>query len=206
MPLALVLLLAACARDGELDETGGISAVRSPCPAVAVPAATGDVTLFNPPGSTDARAVELTAVITNVRSTCGPSGTDIVAQANFDVIATRTNTSGARDVVLPYFVTVVQGGDTVVAKRINRVTVHFDDGQRRGTGRGQGGSVIAASAAQLPPAIVERLQKKRKASDPDASIDPMAAPEVRSAVARATFELLVGFQLTPEQLRYNATR
>jgi hypothetical protein len=29
---------------------------------------------------------------------------------------------------------------------------------------------------------------------------------VRTAVARATFELLVGFQLTDEQLAYNATR
>jgi hypothetical protein len=29
---------------------------------------------------------------------------------------------------------------------------------------------------------------------------------VRAAVERAPFELLVGFELTPEQLRYNATR
>ena len=31
-------------------------------------------------------------------------------------------------------------------------------------------------------------------------------PTIRDAVARATFEHLVGFQLTQEQLRYNATR
>jgi hypothetical protein len=34
----------------------------------------------------------------------------------------------------------------------------------------------------------------------------MADPAVREAVRRASFELLVGFQLTPEQLAYNATR
>ena len=31
-------------------------------------------------------------------------------------------------------------------------------------------------------------------------------PAVKAAVARATFELLVGFQLTEQQLAYNATR
>jgi hypothetical protein len=34
----------------------------------------------------------------------------------------------------------------------------------------------------------------------------MSDPTVRAAVQRASFELLVGFQLTPEQLAYNATR
>jgi hypothetical protein len=34
----------------------------------------------------------------------------------------------------------------------------------------------------------------------------MADPQVRTALQRATFELLVGFQLTESQLAYNATR
>jgi hypothetical protein len=34
----------------------------------------------------------------------------------------------------------------------------------------------------------------------------MSDPAVRAAVTRATFEFLVGFQLTQEQLAYNATR
>jgi hypothetical protein len=34
----------------------------------------------------------------------------------------------------------------------------------------------------------------------------MADPAVREAVRRASFELLVGFQLTQDQLAYNATR
>ena len=36
--------------------------------------------------------------------------------------------------------------------------------------------------------------------------DPLADPAVRSAVANATFEHLIGFQLTQDQLKYNATR
>ena len=42
--------------------------------------------------------------------------------------------------------------------------------------------------------------------DADAAVDPLSRPEVKAAVARATFEVLVGFQLTQDQLTYNATR
>jgi hypothetical protein len=34
----------------------------------------------------------------------------------------------------------------------------------------------------------------------------MADPAVQKAVANATFEQLVGFELTQDQLKYNATR
>jgi hypothetical protein len=34
----------------------------------------------------------------------------------------------------------------------------------------------------------------------------MSDPAVRAAVANATFEHLVGFQLSEQQLRYNVTR
>ena len=40
----------------------------------------------------------------------------------------------------------------------------------------------------------------------DVIVVVVPAPAVRAAVQRATFELLVGFQLTEAQLRYNATR
>ena len=52
----------------------------------------------------------------------------------------------------------------------------------------------------------EKLTRKRKAGDEDAAVDPLSTPEVRQAVLRASFETLVGFQLTAEQLKYNATR
>ena len=52
----------------------------------------------------------------------------------------------------------------------------------------------------------ERINRKRRAGDADAAIDPLSIPEVRAAVQRASFELLVGFQLTQEQLEYNVRR
>ena len=48
--------------------------------------------------------------------------------------------------------------------------------------------------------------RKRKAGDMDAAVDPLSVPEVSAAVQRASFEMLIGFQMTDAQLQYNATR
>ena len=204
--LVALALLSACARDGEIDQTGGIAITRTACPAVAIPAQTGDITVFNPPSSRDARAVDVTANITNLRVLCGDQGDDVVAEANFAVEARRTNTSGARTVELPYFATVVRGGSVVVSKRVERVTLNFADGQSRASATAKGGAVINRAAATLPADVRAKLTRKRRADDVDASIDPLSAPDVRAAVQRASFELLIGFQLSADQLQYNATR
>ena len=203
---ALCAVLSGCSRDGDIDSTGGISITRSACPAIAVPAYTGDITIFNPPASRDARAIDVVATMTNVRSTCNETGSDVVANATFEVQARRTSGAGARDVVIPYFSTVVQGGRIVVSKSISRVALRFEDGQLRATTTGSAGASINRAAATLPEDIRERITRKRKAGDTDAAIDPLADPAVRDAVARVSFEVLLGFQLTPEQLQYNATR
>lgn len=204
--LAALALLSACARDGEIDATGGISITRSACPALAIPAQTGDITLFNPPASRDARSIDVTANITKMRLTCSDLGAGVIAEGSFVVEARRTDPGGARQVILPYFATVVRGGSTVVSKRVERVTINFADGQVRASATAKGGAVINRAAATLPEDVRQKLTRRRKADDPDASIDPLAAPDVRAAVARVSFELLIGFQLTQDQLRYNATR
>ncbi len=208
LPAILLLALGACSRTGELDPAGGIRVARSACPAVGVPAFTGDVTLFDPPSSRDARAIDVTAAITNLRTTCNDAdqGPEVVATTTFDVQARRRDTASAREVVLPYFVTIVRGGNVVVAKRISRVAINFAAGQDRATTTAVGTSTVARAAATLPENVREQIMKKRKAGREDAAVDPMSEPGVRTAVARASFELLVGFQLTPDQLQYNATR
>ena len=200
------LLLAGCARQGEFDSSGGIIITRNACPAVAVPSHTADITLFDPPGSLDSRAIDVVADITNVRSNCADSGEDVVVTASFDVQARRTNPTGARDVVVPYFATVVQGGRVVVSKRLSRVALHFNDGELRAEAKGTANAYVNRAAVTLPAGIQERITRRRKAGDADAAIDPMADPQVREAVSRSSFELLVGFQLTQAQLQYNATR
>ena len=205
LPALLSLALAACASDGEITATG-ITVTRSACPAVAIPAATGDITLFNPETSRDATAIDVVASITNLRSACDETGEYIVTNATFEVQAQRRNPSGAREVVVPYFATVVQGGTNVVSKRVGRVALRFEDGQYRASSAGTATSRVLRSAATLPEDIRRQITRERKPGDADAALDPMADPTVRAAVQRASFELLVGFQLTQEQLAYNATR
>ena len=65
---------------------------------------------------------------------------------------------------------------------------------------------VNRGAATLPDNVRQILTSPRKAGEADAAVDPLTDPAVRSAVANATFEHLVGFQLTQDQLRYNATR
>ena len=205
-PAVAATLLAGCKTTGNIDETGGITAVRSACPSVAVPAHTGDITLFDPVTSHDASAIDVTAVLTNLRSTCADSGDDIETAVTFSVEARRTRTEAARDVTLPYFVTVLQGGSAVVAKRIGKVTLHFEPGQARASVQGSGSASVSRAAATLSQDVRKKLSEKRRAGDEEAATDPLTRPEIRQAVLRATFEALVGFQLTDAQLKYNATR
>ena len=200
--------LAGCKTAGDLvvEEGVGITALRTVCPAVGIPDHTGDVTLFSPAGAVTADALDLTATITNVRTTCDDTSDRVYAQANFDVYAQRRDTRGARTVELPYFSTVVRGGSAVVAKRIGTVTLTFADGEARAAGTGSGGAFIDRAEATLPDDIRQRITRKRKPGEVEAAVDPLAEPEVRAALARATFELLVGFQLTQDQLAYNGTR
>ena len=200
--------LAGCSREGGLDVSAGVgvNVTRSGCPTVAVPDGTGDITIFNPVSSQDADAIDMVATVTNVRTTCNESGQKIYAQAAFDVQARRSNTQGGRTVTLPYFNTVVQGGSAVISKRVGQVTIQFADGQQRASAQAQAASYIDKASASLPAEIIQKITKKRKPGDPDAALDPMADPEVRAAVVRSSYEMLLGFQLTEDQLRYNVTR
>lgn len=201
-------IVSGCAGEGDLviQEGVGVTAVRSRCPATGIPAYTGDITLFNQPGATTLAAMDVTATITNLRARCDDSGAKIYSEATFDVLASRRDASGARSVDLPYFVTVLQGGTTVQSKRVGTVTVNFAAGQDRAQATARAGAFIDGAAATLPEDIRERITRKRRPGDADAALDPLADPDVKAAVARSTFEVLVGFQLDESQLAYNATR
>jgi len=206
--VALTLALGSCKSKGDLvlDESVGITAVRTACPAVGVPDYTGDITTFTSPGATDAASIDVTAALTNVRSTCNDSGEKVYTSATFDVLARRTNTAAARTVQLPYFVTVMRGGTAVISKRLGMVTLNFAAGQERAQAKGQGAAYVDKAEATLSADIRDRITRKRRAGGTDAATDPLSQPDVRTAVARATFDVLLGFQLTDQQLAYNATR
>ncbi len=206
--LAVAAALAGCRSSGDIiiDEGVGIQAFRTACPAVGIPDFTGDMTMFRTVGNTSANNIDVVAAMTNVRSQCNDSSEKVYTNVTFDVLARRTDVRGARQVTVPYFVTVLRGGRAVVTKRVGQVTLNFADGQERAQASGQGGAFVDKAEASLPAEIRERLTRRRRAGEEDAAVDPLSQPDVKAAVARATFEVLVGFQLTQDQLSYNATR
>jgi hypothetical protein len=206
--LSAVILLSACRHAGDItaENGGGIYAVRTACPIAGVPAGTGDVTLFNPPGSTDSTAIDVTAAITDVRATCQDAGNDVVSTSTFTIVGLRRDAGPARQVVLPYFDVALQGGQNVVAKRVGQAVLNFAAGDIHARTGVQATVRVNRGAATLPQNVRNILTRPRKAGEAEAAIDPLADPAVRTAVANATFEHLVGFQLTQDQLKYNATR
>ncbi|AOL94180.1 hypothetical protein [Porphyrobacter sp. LM 6] len=206
--LTAVAALSACSQKGELviDQGVGIASVLTLCPAVGIPDYTGDVTTFRVPGDTTAANIDVSAAMTDLRASCNDTAEQVYSEATFTVNARRTDTRGARTVELPYFITVLRGGSAVVAKRIGTVTLTFADGQDRATATGKAGSFVNRADAALPEDIREKITKRRRAGDAEAALDPLADPEVKAAIARTRFEMLVGFQLTEDQLKYNVTR
>lgn len=202
---AAVLALSGCLKPGTVEETG-VYTIRSTCPQLGIPAGTGDITLFSPPGRTDAAAIDVVATMTNLRSQCSEDAANVVSTATFDVVATRRDAAEARQVTLPYYNVIAQGGTAVVAKKIGYVALNFAAGSLRAQTNAQATARVSRSAVALPEEVRRELTRRRNPGDADAAIDPLADPAIRDALARATFEQLVGFQLTQAQLQYNATR
>jgi len=206
--LSAIVLLSACRHAGDItDENGGgIYSVRSTCPIAGVPAGTGDITLFDPAGSTDSRAIDVTATISDVRATCQDAGNDVASTATFTIVALRRDAGPARQVVLPYFDVALRGGSQIAAKQIGQAVLNFAPGATHAWTRVQASVRVSRAAATLPANVRAILTRPRKAGEAEAAIDPLSDPAVQKAVANATFEHLVGFELTQDQIKYNATR
>ena len=206
--LAAVTLLSACRSTGELTSQngGGVYAVRSACPIAGIPAGTGDITLFNPPGSTDSRAIDVSATISDLRTTCQDTGDDVISTATFTIVALRGDPGPARQVVVPYFDVALRGGAEIAAKQVGQAALNFAAGDLHAWTRVQATVRVNRGAATLPANVRQILTRPRKAGEAEAAVDPLADPAVARAVANSTFEQLVGFQLSQDQLKYNATR
>ena len=199
VPLA-ALALAGCQKNPLLVN-------RAVCPAVAVPYYAGDTTLFVAGDTTrGAQAVDVVATITNVRGNCVDVGPTLETDVSFTVVARRTATAGTRSLTLPFFASVVNGGNLIVSKQLGSVTLNFADGQARAQAAGGAKARVARTATALPPEIQQRVYRNRKSGDLDAATDPLAEPDVKAAVRAASFEVLVGFQLDDAALAYNVTK
>ncbi len=177
VPLALTLL-AGCRHAGDItsENGGGVYAVRSDCPIAGIPTGTGDITLFNPQGSTDSRAIDVTATMTRLRATCQDAGKDVVSTVTFTVTGLRRDAGPARQVILPYFDVALRGGANIEAKQIGAVALNFSTGSQHAYTRGQASIRVSRYAATLPANVRAILTRPRKAGQTDAAIDPMADP------------------------------
>ena len=207
---SLTLAIAGCVNEGELvvNQGVGVTTVLGQCPGVGIPAYTGDITLFGDSGSKTADNLDVTATITGLRSNCDESSTDdlVYTSATFNVNARRRDATGARTLELPYFVTVLRGGTAVVTKRVGSVQLSFLNGETRASSSAEAGAFVNRDEATLPVEIRQQITRRRRPGDPDAALDPLTDPQVKAAIQRANFELLIGFQLTEDQLAYNVTR
>jgi hypothetical protein len=206
--LTAIVLLSACRHAGDLttDNGGGVYSVRSDCPIAGIPTGTGDVTLFDPATSRDSSAIDVTASISQLRSTCQDTGNDVISTVTFTVTALRRDAGPARQLILPYFDVALRGGTHIEAKQVGAVALNFPAGSQHAMTRAQATIRVNRGAATLPANVRTILTRPRKAGQADAAIDPMSDPAVQRAVANSTFEHLVGFELTTDQLKYNATR
>ncbi|WP_310497194.1 hypothetical protein [Sandarakinorhabdus sp.] len=187
-------------------ESNPLLVKRSACPAIAIPTYAGDITVFKPGTAQDAGNIDMTATLTNVRDTCAETAASFASSITYDVVARRFDAGAARDVSVPVFVAVVQGGNLIDAKQTGTVTISFADGQTRGTGKGQATTTVSRTAAAVPPEILAKINRKRRPGELDAATDPMADPEIRAALRAASFEVLVGFQLDERSLAYNIAK
>jgi hypothetical protein len=188
----------------DIEDGGVYGCPPPPAPIAGVPAGTGDVTLFNPPTARISRAIEYRHQQRCSRVVPG-AGNDVVSTATFTITALR-RIRARPQVVLPYFDVARPGGGKVAAKRgRGRRSLSFAPGARA--------SVDPRQATVRVNAASRRCRRTFAKSHPaaqgrrsGAAVDPLTDPAVRAAVANSTFEHLVGFQLTMDQLRYNATR
>jgi hypothetical protein len=206
--LTAAILLSACRHAGDItaENGGGVYAVRSACPIMGIPAGTGDLTLFDPAGSNDFRAIDVTAAINQIHAYCDDTGNDVISTASFTIVGLRRDAGAARRVVVPYFDVALQGGQSVVAKRVGQAVLNFPAGSQHASTQVQATVRVNRGVATLPQNVRDILTRPRKAGEAEAAQDPLADPAVRAAVSKATFEHLIGFQLTQDQLKYNATR
>ncbi|WP_243442642.1 hypothetical protein [Sandarakinorhabdus sp. AAP62] len=196
------LLLAGCDRNPLVVR-------RSSCPAVAVAAYAGDTTLFRQAATgaaADAANLDAVAAITNVRDECTETAEQFVSRISYDVVVRRTDAAQARQFVLPVFAAVVQAGNIVNAKQLTQVTVNFAAGQERAVAQGTTTAAVSRTAAAVPQAILDKINRKRRPGELDAATDPMADPEVKAALRAASFEVLLGFQLDDRALAYNIAK
>ena len=131
----------------------------------------------------------------------------MVSTVTFTVTGLRRDAGPARQVVLPYFDVALRGGTNIAAKQIGDVASQLPGRQPAcddaGAGKHPRQSRVGDASGQRPGDPHSSAQGGRARRGDRSAV---RAGRARAPSPAATFEHLVGFQLTRDQLKYNATR
>jgi hypothetical protein len=177
--LTLPLLLVGCASGNPLEVR------RTSCPALSVPTHTGTLTRFSQAGRFDTQDVQTVATIGQLSNNCVENASGANSAVSFNIMATRPAKGPAQSVQLPYFITVLKDGETVIAKQVYGAALSFADGAMTGTAS----QVVTVKTPDVP------LPPSPKKNN---EIDEFAPPP-----KPAMYEILVGFQLSDADIVYN---
>ncbi len=180
--LTLPLLLVGCASGNPLEVR------RTSCPALSVPTHTGTLTRFSQAGRFDAQDVQLVATISGLNDNCTENDSGVNSVVSFNITVSRPDKGPAQSVQLPYFITVVKDGETIIAKQIYDASLNFADGAMAGT-------INQAVTVKTPDVPLPPMPKK------NTEIDEFAPPP-----KPAMYEILVGFQLSEADAVYNISK
>ena len=150
LTLVCLALLSPPARSGGRSAKAASTSRARPARRSAIPAGTGDITLFDPAGQHRRRGDRRRRDDHQfARDRATKPATQVVSTATFDVVATRRDAGQPRQVVLPFFNVVMQGGNRVVAKQLGGVALNFAAGSLRAQTSVAGGCRGSTAA---PPA------------------------------------------------------
>jgi hypothetical protein len=183
-----VLALGGCA------STNPLLVTRTSCPAVAIVKYANALTSFRAGAGMDQSDVDFTAQISNVSVNCRNGQGDTAAQTDvsFDIGVQRGNADAASQAMLPYFVSVIQDGTTILSKTTYLAQIDFASKSGRTSSR----QTFKASTPGVPLPPVQ----KKKRGDSDVLLDPDSASKA------AKYEILIGFQLTDDQALFNISK
>jgi hypothetical protein len=180
---AALLALAGCASNPLIVR-------RTSCPAVAVVKNASTMTRFSTQGRYDAQDVQLTAMISNIQPSCVERRDGAVTAVRFEILAARRAAAGVQEVQLPYFIMLVKDGQTILAKQIYGTSVRFEE-------NGSNAAVLQTVSVISPLVPLPERPKRSKEEEYD-EFAPPPKP--------ATYEVLIGFQLTDAEAAYNVGR
>ena len=178
--IGLAAALAGCKSHG-LDETGGVTITRSVCPAVALPAYTGDVTLFNPPMMRDASAIDVVATLTDLRGACNdvpPADHALLGEDRHR----RADVLGSADLDPGDLVVRAARRDVLEVGGVRDHVVHGPAGQVRRRGPLLGGHLLEQGQEvgdRAPPGVDVAVQGLRSTHPPDPSEGSTPLPRIR---------------------------